>query len=77
MKFLPTISIVPPTPAAISFAVPISYEFRVVEYTEMDKVIKARMEFKINQHDQYGNISISGDWKEVDRIQMPLDKEQK
>lgn len=71
MKQLSTLMITqpPPSPPLITFPNPLSYEFRVVEYVDQGKIIKARLEVKINQHDQYGNMSFDGTWEEVPRVQ--------
>lgn len=75
MKNLPTMLVTPPTPMistppAITMPVPISYEFRVVEYLKEGIISKVRMEMRIIQHDQYGNMTIEGSWEEVPRIQV-------
>lgn len=80
MKNLPTTLITQPTPMvsappAITWPVPISYEFRVVEYTELDKITKVRMEVKTFHHDQYGNTTYESMWEEVPRVQIALDVE--
>lgn len=60
-------------PPPMTFPIPLSYEFRVVEYVDEGKIIKARMQVKINQHDQYGNITLTGHWEDVPRVQFNLD----
>lgn len=81
MNYIPTIMVNQPAPVlppnfpAITFPAPLSYDFRVVEYVEMNKITKVRMEVKINQHDQFGNIMVTGSWEEVSRIQINLDAE--
>jgi hypothetical protein len=71
---LSTLYIIPPTPAAppaITIPAPLSYEFQVVEFLEDDKITKVELQMKVNQHDQYGNISIHGTWNPVPRIKIP------
>jgi hypothetical protein len=55
---------------------PISYEFRVVEYTELDKVTKVKLQYKIIYHDEYGAMTYEDKWKEVPRIKIALDEAQ-
>jgi hypothetical protein len=62
----------PPSPPSITFPCPLSYEFQVVEYMTEDKVAKVELQYKINQHDQYGNTTLEGHWTPVPRIKLPL-----
>lgn len=70
MVSLPAQTLVPPP---MTVPIPLSYEFRVVEYVDEGKIIKARMQVKINQHDQYGNVTLTGNWEDVPRVQFNLD----
>lgn len=64
--------ITPPAPPSITIPHPLSYEFQVVEYTKDGKVVKIEMQYKENQHDQYGNIVMEGIWCPVPRVAMPM-----
>jgi hypothetical protein len=61
----------PPAPAPITFPAPLSYEFQVAEFLDKDgKIIKVELQMKVNQHDQWGKISINGTWNPVPRVQV-------
>lgn len=48
-----------------------SYEFRVVEWTDVnDKIVKVGLQVKENIHNQWGSIETYNDWKDVERIKM-------
>ena len=64
-----------PSPQSFSFPTPVSYEFRVMEYTELGKVTKVRLEYKVVYHNQYGNNTHDSGWQEVPRITHALDKD--
>lgn len=79
MNIIPTMTVhqpvptpvTPPAPLPITFPYPLSYEFQVVEHVdENDKIIKVALQVKINQHDQYGNVYISGTWNDVPRVKI-------
>lgn len=73
MKQLSTITVIPPvsSPSPVTLPAPLSYEFQVVEHLDNDnKIIKVALQFKENQHDQYGNISVHGTWSDVPRVQL-------
>lgn len=80
MKYIPTtiltqpvpVYVTPPSPPAITFPHPLSYDFQVVEYTKDGKVVKVEMQYKENQHDQYGNVTLEGPWTAVPRVAMPM-----
>jgi hypothetical protein len=60
-----------PLPATITFPAPLSYEFRVVEYIDDDgKVGKVELQTKLHKHDQYGQVTYSGNWEPVPRVQL-------
>lgn len=61
----------PPPPLGIIIPTPLSYEFRVVEIEDASgKVVKVELQVKVNQHDQYGNITLHGTWNPVERVRM-------
>jgi hypothetical protein len=77
MNVIPTMLIhqptppMPPPPSAISFPTPLSYEFQVVErIDDENKITKVALQMKVNQHDQYGNITVHGTWNDVPRVQV-------
>ncbi len=51
---------------------PLSYEFRVVEYTKDDKIDKVALQIQIWEHDNYGVGHVRQDWTTVERVQIPL-----
>lgn len=64
---LPVVSAPPP----LTFPAPLSYEFQVAEFLDKDgKIIKVELQAKVNQHDQFGNITINGTWNPVPRVQV-------
>ena len=50
---------------------PVSYEFRVAEYTKDDKVMKVHLQVQIWEHNEYGAGAVIQSWKDVERIQIP------
>jgi hypothetical protein len=74
MTTLSTISIqqpAPNVPPPIIIPAPLSYEFQVAEFLDKDgKIIKVELQMKVNQHDQFGSISINGTWNPVPRVQV-------
>lgn len=81
MHNIPTLSVfqpvplhvTPPHPSPITFPSPLSYEFQVVEHVDAEnKVTKVALQVKVNQHDQYGGISVHGAWADVPRVQIKL-----
>ena len=62
--------ITPPPPPAITIPAPLSYEFRVVEIVENNKITSVELQVKVNQHDQWGGVSIHGTWNPVPRVQI-------
>ena len=53
------------------FVKPVSYEFRVAEYTKGDKVMKVHLQVQIWEHDEWGTGVVIQSWKDVERIQIP------
>ena len=81
MNQIPTLSIyqsappqvTPPAPLPISFPTPLSYEFQVSEHVdESNKITRVALQVKVNQHDQYGNITVHGTWNDVPRVQFKV-----
>ena len=61
----------PPAPAPVTFPTPLSYDFQVVEHIDQNnKITRVGLQVKVNQHDQYGNITIHGNWNDVPRVQL-------
>ena len=60
-----------PVAAPIQFVKPLSYEFRVAEYTKDDKITKVRLQVQIWEHDDFGGGIVIQDWKDVERIPLP------
>ena len=53
---------------------PLSYEFRVAEYTNDDGTIaKVKLQVQIWEHDQYGHGTVCRSWYDVERIKIPLE----
>lgn len=57
--------------SSVMVAKPLSYDFRVVEMVDGDKVVKVKLQYQIWEHDNYGAGSLKQDWKDVERIQLP------
>lgn len=76
MNTLSTISISAPAPVVappIIFPAPLTYEFQVVESVDKDgKIAKVELQIKVNQHDQFGNVTINGVWNHVPRVQIKI-----
>lgn len=62
-----------PTPASITLPYPLSYEFRVVEWMKDGKVEKVGLQVKCNQHDQFGQVFVTGQWQDVPREQINME----
>jgi hypothetical protein len=53
---------------------PLSYDFRVAEYTNADGTIaKVKLQVQVWEHDQsgYGTVRIA--WHDVERVKIPLE----
>lgn len=67
------VATVAPPPPTVMMAKPLSYQFQVVEYTDIDgKVVKVELQVQKTEHDNYGNIMSSSGFKPVPRIKLPL-----
>lgn len=74
----------PPPPAMpITVVKPVSYEFRVAEFyqvdpiTNEDKIIKVGLQVQVWEHDQIGNGMVKQVWTDVPRTKIlmpPSDK---
>lgn len=66
------LTVVPPTPLAtyVQFVKPISYEFRVVEVVEDDKIVSVKLQTQIWEHDETGAGFIKLAWMDVPRVKM-------
>jgi hypothetical protein len=63
----------PPQPLPITFPTPLSYEFQVVEFVDAnDKITKVTLQVKVNEHDQYGNVTLEGTWFDAPRIKCKI-----
>ena len=60
----------PPSPMPIIMAAPVSYEFRVMEYEKDGRITKVELQVKMNQHDQYGMLTLEGAWNAVERVRI-------
>lgn len=72
-----TVSVPPASPhdthSFFTFPYPVSYEFQVAEYVDSnDKVVRVELQVKENQHDQFGNVVVSGTFNAVPRIKFPV-----
>ena len=60
-----------PTPIAIEFVKPLSYDFRVVEVIDDDGKIEAvKLQVQIWEHDEFGYGVVKQMWIDVPRIKM-------
>lgn len=60
-----------PQPAMpVQFVKPLSYEFRVAEYTKDGKITKVRLQVQVTEHDEYGSGMVKEYWKDVERISL-------
>lgn len=56
----------------VQFVKPLSYEFRVAEYTNPDGTIaKVGLQVQVTEHDEYGSGLVREYWKDVERVQVP------
>jgi hypothetical protein len=65
--------IYPPTPSpiAIEFVKPLSYDFRVVEIISSDdKIETVKLQVQIWEHDEFGYGIVKQGWTDVPRIKM-------
>lgn len=60
----------PPPASSLSLPKPVSYEFRVAEYTKDGKITKVRLQVQTWEHDQYGAGVVIQPWKDVERIPL-------
>jgi len=56
---------------SVMMAKPLSYEFRVVEYMEGEKIQRVALQVQIWEHDNYGVGYVKQDWTNVERVQLP------
>jgi len=64
----------PPTPVAIPvhFVKPLSYDFRVAEFTNSDgTIVKVGLQVQVNEHDEFGSGIVKQYWTDVERVQVP------
>ena len=54
----------------VQFVKPLSYEFRVAEYTKDGKITKVRLQVQVSEHDEYGVGNVKEYWKDVERISL-------
>jgi hypothetical protein len=54
----------------VQFVKPLSYEFRVAEYTKDGKITKVRLQVQVTEHDEYGSGMVKEYWKDVERISL-------
>lgn len=69
------IYVTPPAPAPqptipIQFVKPVSYEFRVAEVMEDNKIVKVGLQVQVWEHDDYGSGIVKQYWTDVPRVQM-------
>lgn len=68
--YIPTPPQTLPPAQSFSFPKPLSYEFRVAEYTKDEKITKVRLQVQVWEHDEFGNGTVVQYWKDVDRIPL-------
>ena len=70
--YLPVQVHTPPPAQSISFAKPLSYEFRVAEHMNADNTIaKVGLQVQVWEHDEYGVGVVKQYWSDVERVQIP------
>lgn len=52
----------------VPFAKPESYEFRVAEFVEENKIVKVGLQVRTWEHDEYGSGNLKFDWKDIPRV---------
>jgi hypothetical protein len=59
--------------SSVTVAKPVSYDFRVAEYINKDGTIaKVGLQYRIWEHDNYGEGNVIQDWTDVERIKVNL-----
>jgi hypothetical protein len=51
---------------------PLSYEFRVAEYMDKGAVTKVGLQVRVWEHNHKGEGAVLKEWKDVERVQLPL-----
>ena len=70
-QYIPPIQTVNVPINTIKVPTPIRYYFRVLEVVnEQKQIVRVELQMKIDQLDQYGEISLGGIWEKVDRIRQ-------
>lgn len=59
--------------SSVHLAKPISYDFRVAEYVnDKDEIVKVGLQYRVWEHDNYGDANVVQDWTDVERVKVNL-----
>lgn len=67
---------VPPPPQVtppsqyVPFVKPLSYEFRVAEVVEDEKLVTVKLQMQVWEHDEFGSGMVKHYWQDVPRVKM-------
>ncbi len=67
-KIYPPVQQLPSIP--IDFVKPLSYEFRVAEFLDDDKIVKVCLQMQIWEHDEFGSGTVKQYWHDVPRVKF-------
>jgi len=62
----------PPVPAPLYLPTPITYQFRVMEYVDDNKIVKVELQVQTTVHNATGTIASSSGFVAIPRIQLPF-----
>lgn len=72
---LPTVAIpvtMPAQPPPIYIPTPVTYQFRVIEYVDDNKIVKVELQVQTTLHTSTGSIASSSGFTAIPRIQLPF-----
>ena len=72
---LPTVAIPaihPPLPLPIYIPTPVTYQFRVIEYVDDNKIVKVELQVQTTLHTSTGGVASSSGFTAIPRIQLPF-----
>ena len=59
--------------SSVMMAKPLSYRFRVAEYEKDGEIVKVGLQVQEWEHDNFGAPTLKSDWKDVERVRLPLE----